>query len=62
MPVVAKLAEAHPELELRVFLRDESPDVMDRYLKRGVHRSIPVIVFFDEAMRELARYVEERPA
>jgi thiol-disulfide isomerase/thioredoxin len=62
VPRVAKLVQAHPELELRVFLRDANPDVMDRYLKRGMYRSIPVIVFFDEAMNELARYIEERPA
>jgi len=35
--------------------------VMDQFLKRGVHRSIPVIAFFDEAMKELARFIEERP-
>ncbi len=62
VPVVAKLAEAHSELELRVFLRDASPDVMDRYLKRGLYKSIPVIVFFDAEMNELARFIEERPA
>ena len=62
VPFTAKLVEAHPEIELRVFLRDANPDVMDRYLKRGMYRSIPVIVFFDEQMTELARFIEERPA
>jgi hypothetical protein len=62
VPLVAKLADAHPELELRVFLRDANPDVMDAYLKRGMYRSIPVIAFFDDDMKELGRFVEERPA
>jgi hypothetical protein len=35
--------------------------VMDRFLKRGVYRSIPVVAFFDEEMNELARFIEERP-
>ena len=62
VPFVAKLVEGHPEIDLRVFMRDENPDVMDRYLKRGMYRSIPVFVFFDEQMNELARFIEERPA
>jgi hypothetical protein len=60
-PVLARLAEASPDVELRVFLRDRNPDVMDQYLKRGLYRTIPVFVFFDEHMNELARFVE-RPA
>lgn len=43
------------------FLRDENPDVMDQYRKRGVYRSIPVVVFFDDDMNELARLIEQRP-
>ena len=62
VPVAVKLVEAHPELELRVFLRDANPDVMDAYLKRGLYRSIPVIAFFDEVMNEVGRFIEERPA
>ena len=62
VPFVARLVEGHPDIELRVFLRDANPDVMDQYLKRGVYRSIPVIAFFDEQMNELARFIEQRPA
>ena len=40
VPVVAKLADAVPGLELRVILRDANPEVMDRYLTNG-SRSIP---------------------
>lgn len=62
VPHVAKVASEHPGVELRIFLRDENPDVMDEFLKRGVHRSIPVFAFFDEAMTEVARFIECAPA
>ena len=61
VPFIARLIDGRPGVELRIFLRDENPDVMDQFLKRGVHRSIPVIAFFDEDMKELARFIEERP-
>ncbi|MGH7415518.1 MAG: thioredoxin family protein [Candidatus Rokuibacteriota bacterium] len=59
-PGLAKLVEDAPGVELRVFLRDENPDVMDQYLKRGLFRTIPVFVFFDEQMNELARFMERQ--
>jgi len=62
VPFIARLVDGRPGLELRVFLRDENPDVMDQFLKRGMYRSIPVIAFFDDDMKELARFIEERPA
>ena len=61
LPFVAKLCESRPDIELRVFLRDENPDVMDQFLKKGLYRSIPVFVFFDEHMNELGRFIEQRP-
>lgn len=62
VPFVVKLAEAIPQIEMRLFLRDENPDLMDQFLKDGVYRSIPVIAFFDEHMNELARFIERRPS
>jgi hypothetical protein len=61
LPFVVKLAESRTGIDLRVFLRDENPDVMDQFLKKGLYRSIPVFVFFDEHMNELARFIEQRP-
>jgi Thioredoxin len=60
-PVLARLVEGHPDVDLRVFLRDQNPDVMDQFLKHGRYRTIPVFAFFDEQMNELARFIE-RPA
>jgi thioredoxin family protein len=62
VPFIARLVDGRPGVELRVFLRDQNPDVMDQFLKRGMYRSIPVIAFFDKDMNELARFIEERPA
>jgi hypothetical protein len=60
-PVLARMVEGAPNVELRVFLRDQNPDLMDQYLNRGLFRSIPVFVFFDEHMKEIARFIERPP-
>ena len=62
VPYVAKLVDGDPKIEMRLFPRDQNPDVMDQYLKKGLYRSIPVFVFFDEHMNEVARFIESRPA
>jgi hypothetical protein len=60
-PVLAKLVDGLPNVEMRVFLRDQNRDLMDQYLNQGVYRSIPVCAFFDENMNEVTRFIE-RPA
>lgn len=60
-PVLAKLVDGLPNVEMRIFLRDQNPDLMDQYLNQGVYRSIPVFAFFDENMNEVTRFIE-RPA
>src|SRR4030095_816420 len=61
-PDMAKLGEGGPRIEMRLLPRDQNLDVMDQYLKKGLYRSIPVFVFFDEHMNEVARFIETRPA
>ncbi len=61
VPVLAKLVEGNPNVEMRVFLRDKNPDLMDQYLNQGIYRSIPVFAFFDENMNEVARFIERPP-
>ena len=58
VPVLFKLVEGNPDVELRVFLRDKNPDLMDQYLNKGTFRSIPVFAFFDENLHEVARLLE----
>jgi hypothetical protein len=58
VPVLFKLVEGNPDIEVRVFLRDKNSDIMDQYLNKGQFRSIPVFAFFDEGMHEIARLLE----
>jgi len=58
IPVLARLVDGLPNVEMRLFLRDGNPDVMDQYLKRGQFRAIPVFALFDEEMNELGRMLE----
>ena len=58
IPPVARLVDGLPNVELRIFLRDANPDVMDQYLKRGQFRAIPVFAVFDEEMHEIGRMIE----
>lgn len=61
VPCVAKMVEGNPNVEMRIFLRDANPDLMDQYLKQGLYRAIPVFALFDEHMNEVARFIERRP-
>ncbi len=58
IPPVARLVDGLPNVEMRIFLRDANPDVMDQYLKRGQFRAIPVFAVFDEEMHEIGRLIE----
>ena len=60
IPVLARLVDGLPHVEMRVFLRDDNPDVMDQYLKRGQFRAIPVFAVFDEEMNEVGRMIEAK--
>lgn len=55
VPVLAKLADQVPGLELRILRRDEHPDVMDRYLTNG-SRSIPIVIALDAGFQELGHW------
>ena len=55
VPILAKFANAVPGIELRVILRDQNPEVMDRYLTNGA-RSIPVVIALDESYMEIGHW------
>ena len=61
LPVLGRLAAVSGKLNLRVFPRDQHPEIMDQYLNAGQFRSIPVFVFFDADFNELGHWIE-RPA
>lgn len=60
VPVIARLAEASPRVDLRIVKRDENPDLMDAYLTDG-SRSIPIVVVLDQDFRPVGRW-GPRPA
>lgn len=51
VPVIAALADANPEITLRIILRDEHLDIMDAYLTNG-GRSIPKLIIFNDTFEE----------
>ena len=60
VPVMQKMAEVNPNINLRVILRDENPDLMNRYLTNG-GKSIPILICLDENLNELGTW-GPRPA
>ena len=56
-PMIARIVEAMPGTELRVFLRDQNPDLTDCFLNNG-YRSIPIVAFFDKDWNEVGRWIE----
>jgi thioredoxin family protein len=60
-PLIAHICEAMPGCELRVFLRDQNPDLRDTFLNNG-YQSIPVVVFFDKDWNEVGRWLERSHA
>jgi len=58
LPTVVRIAEA-TGAELRVFRRDENPDIMDEYLSNnGKSRAIPVFVFYTRDHRYITHFLE----
>jgi hypothetical protein len=50
--VMYALASLNPLIDLRFLLRDENPELMDRYLTNGVSRSIPKLIGLETASLE----------
>ena len=58
-PLLRVAAEA--KWEVRIFRRDQYPDLILPYRKDGLYHAIPVFIFYDQDFNELAHWVE-RPA
>jgi hypothetical protein len=56
-PLIARIAEAMPNCDLRVFFRDQATDLTDCFLNNG-YKSIPIVVFFDKDWNEIGRWIE----
>ena len=62
LPVFARMAEAAGRWEVRLFRRDENPDLAGLWLKEGKYRAIPVIAFLGEDMSDIACFIEKPAA
>ncbi len=60
VPILARLAERVPGIDLRLLERDEHLDLMERYRTDGT-RSIPLVILLDGDFTELGRW-GPRPA
>jgi hypothetical protein len=47
VPVLAAICRFNPNIELKLLLRDDNPEVMDQYLTNGA-RSIPKLICFEK--------------
>ncbi len=52
LPVIARLTEAQPLIDMRIIGRDANPDLIDSHLT-GLSKSIPVIILLDEDFHEI---------
>ena len=52
LPVMNKIAEINPNISLRIVLRDENIDLMNRFLTNG-GMSIPKLIVMDDSTKEI---------
>ena len=55
VPILARLVDQVPGLELKVIRRDEHLGVIDQYLTNG-SRSIPIVIALDDQFQELGHW------
>jgi hypothetical protein len=60
LPLMNKIAEINPEIDLKVVLRDQNLELMDCYLTEG-KRSIPKLLVLDRHSREVLYTWGPRP-
>ena len=60
IPVLQKMVEHNDNIDLRMVLRDENPELMDAFLTNGT-RSIPILIVMDAENREVLTSWGPRP-
>ncbi|MEX2462690.1 MAG: thioredoxin family protein [Balneolaceae bacterium] len=53
IPAIQKIADQTPKIHTRYILRDENPDIIDRFLTNGKSRSIPILICLDSKTLEI---------
>lgn len=57
LPPLLRLAET-AGWQVRIFHRDQYPELILPYRKDGLYHSIPVIIFYDQDFNELTHWIE----
>ena len=60
VPVLSKIAESNPLIDLKIVLRDENPDLMNQYLTNG-GKAIPILIIADAQSLEVLPVWGPRP-
>ena len=60
IPVLNKLTAENKNIDLKLILRDENPEVMDQFLTNGT-RSIPILIVLDSETLEVLNSWGPRP-
>lgn len=61
VPVISKVAELNPNIDLKLVLRDEHPELMDAFLTNG-GRAIPKLIMIDKKSKEVLNTFGPRPS
>jgi hypothetical protein len=61
VPILARVVEAAPGMDMRIFVRSASPDLEAYYQARGI-RCIPVFTFLDADFNEIGTWLERPQA
>lgn len=60
LPIIYKMAEVSPKIELKIVFRDENEDLMKMFLTNG-GKAIPIILFIDQKTMEVLGHFGPRP-
>lgn len=55
VPILLRVAEK-ANIDVRMLLRDQNLELMDKYLTNGKSRSIPIFIFIDQNGNEVAKW------
>lgn len=61
LPVLHKIAEESPLVDLQIVIRDEHPELMDQFLTNGA-RAIPKVIILDKETNEVMGIWGPRPS
>ncbi|GAA3633912.1 thioredoxin family protein [Flavivirga jejuensis] len=61
MPVINKVAELNDNIDLKVVLRDENPELMDAFLTNG-NKAIPKLIILDNNTGDVLNTYGPRPS